>query len=309
MPTESDLLRAIESDPGDDLAWLALADYLEETGEAERAELVRLREWLRTEPVPSRERSRREKRLAELLIKGVRPSVPVRQIDLDKGVTLPLVLIPAGTFWMGSPAREKGRWADEGPRHEVRISKPFWLGRTPVTQAQHQRVMKPEGRAKPKASANKPACNVGWRAAQDCCSRLSERVGGLFRLPSEAEWEYACRAGTTTSTYLGNGEDKAALAGWYVDNAGRRLHAVGEKVPNAWGLSDMLGNVWNWCADGRRDFTKAPSADPVGPDRNRGIKGASWKSMGFRVRCAARFPYQEDYAFDDLGFRVLMEWR
>jgi uncharacterized protein (TIGR02996 family) len=308
MPTESDLLRAIESDPGDDLAWLALADFLEESGEAERAELLRLREWLRAKPRPSRERAPREKRLAALLVKGVLTAVPVREVDLGKGVTLPLVLIPAGTFWMGSPTRETGRWSEEGPRHQVRISKPFWLGRTPVTQAQYQRVMEPNGKPKAKASADRPVCHVDWRAAGKCCERLSKRFGGRFRLPTEAEWEYACRAGTATPTYLGAGVDRAALAGWYLDNAGRKVHPVGEKVPNAWGLYDMLGNVLNWCADGRREFTKEAVADPVGPDTNRGIKGASWKSMGFRVRCAARFPYQEDDAFDDLGFRVVMEW-
>src|SRR5262249_37767008 len=217
---------------------------------------------------------KREKRLAELLINGVLPSVPVREFDLDKGVTWPVVLIPAGTFWMGSPAREKGRWADEGPRHQVSISKPFWLGRTPVTQAQYQRATNPEGRAKPKASANKPACHVDWRGAGRCCDRLSKRFGERFRLPSEAEWEDGCRAATASPTYLGAGEDKAALAGWYIDNAERKLHEVGEKVPNAWGLYDMLGNVWNWCADGRREFAKESCSNPVGPNTNRGIKGA-----------------------------------
>ena len=308
MPTEADLLRAIERDPGDDLAWLALADCLEEGGETDRAELVRLREWLRSAAVDVPERPAREARLAELLVARVTPSVPRRDVDLGKGVTLSLMLIPAGTFWMGSPESEAGRWEDEGPRHQVRLTRPFWLGRTPVTESQHRRLMNPLARGKLKTPQH-PVCHVDWHAAVDYCTRLSGPAGARVRLPTEAEWEYACRAGTTTSTYLGDGEDKAALAGWFIDNANRRLHAVGEKVPNAWGLCDTLGNVWNWCSDGRRRFGAKYRKDPVGPKSNRGIKGASWKSMGFRVRCAARFPYQEHYSFDDLGFRVLMEHR
>src|SRR5262249_42466584 len=158
-----------------------------------------------------------------------------------------------GSFWMGSPEGESGRWDDEGPRHRVRITRPFWLGRTPVTEAQHQRVMRPAARERPKAPDH-PVCHVDWDAAKGFCVRVGERARPAVRLPREAEWEYACRAATTASTYLGDGEDRAALAGWYVDNAGRRLHPVAQKAPNAWGLYDMLGNVWDWCEDGRRKF-------------------------------------------------------
>src|SRR5690242_20542211 len=119
MPPEADLLAAIERDPADDLAWLALADALEESGEAERAELVRLRQWLRSASLEHAERDARESRLGDLLRAGVRPAVPTWKLELGEGVTLPLVLIPAGAFWMGSPDEEEGHWNEEGPRHRV----------------------------------------------------------------------------------------------------------------------------------------------------------------------------------------------
>src|SRR4051794_20150478 len=136
MAAESDLLRAIECDPADDLAWLALADCLEEAGQTDRAELVRLREWLRSAGVADPERAANERRLGELLAAGVRPAVPLRKVSLSPQVTLTLALIPPGSFWMGSTAGEAGCQNDECPRHRVRLSRPFWIGVTPVTNAQ-----------------------------------------------------------------------------------------------------------------------------------------------------------------------------
>jgi uncharacterized protein (TIGR02996 family) len=305
MATEAEMLEAISRDPADDLAWLALADCLEENGESDRAELVRLREWLRKAGVKDPQREPNEARLAALLIAGVKPSVPTWSIDLGDAVKLSFVLIPPGSYWMGSPGGEEGRWDDEGPRHQVTISRPFWLGQTSLTEGQWHRVMKPK-QERQRKKQNHPVCHVDFPAARKFCKRLGKQIESTVRLPTEAEWEYACRAATTTSTYLGDGEDRAALAAWYIDNAGRRLHGVAKKVPNAWGLYDMLGNVWNWCDDTTRDFARQKQTDPRGEGDGRAIKGASWKSMGFRCRCASRYRYQDNYSFDDLGVRVLV---
>src|SRR4051794_5625941 len=201
MAAESDLLRAIECDPADDLAWLALADCLEEAGETDRAELVRLREWLRFADVADPRRGANERRLGELLVADIRPSVPVRTLALSGQVTLTLALIPPGSFWMGSTAGEDGCQKDELPRHKVRLSEPFWIGTTSVTNAQWRAVMEPQSAAGPRPSH--PVQSVLWAECGKFCKTLSKRTDESFRLPTEAEWEYACRAGTCGGVYLG----------------------------------------------------------------------------------------------------------
>lgn len=189
-------------------------------------------------------------------------------IDLGKGIKLEMVWIPPGSFQMGSPDDEEGRKEDEGPVHKVTISKGFWMGKYEVTQEQYQQVAgtKP---SKYKSERN-PVEQVRW----DDCLKFVEKLnakakGAEFRLPTEAEWEYACRAGTTTRYYTGNNESGLAKAGWHDKNSKKQTHAVGQKEPNKWGLYDMYGNVWEWCSDRYGEYPEEPQVDSQGPSQTR----------------------------------------
>ena len=189
---------------------------------------------------------------------------------------------------MGSPAKEKQRDLSEGPQHPVRITRGFWLFDTPCTQALWQVVMgnNPSGFPFP----THPVEQVSWGGCQEFEGRLNGMVEGLsLSLPSEAQWEYACRAGTQGARYL---KDLGAIA-WYRKNSRGQTHPVGEKVPNAWGLYDMLGNVWEWCEDGIdwEFYAKSPRDDPFGlPDAptHRVGRGGSWGGNAWSLRQAYR---------------------
>jgi uncharacterized protein (TIGR02996 family) len=306
VAAESDLLRAIEADPADDLAWLALADCLEEAGETDRAEVVRLREWLRFADVTDPERGANERRLGELLLDGVLPAVPTRTLELSPRVAMTLALIPPGSFWMGSTSGEAGCQSDECPRHRVRISKPFWIGVTPVTNVQWRAVLEPQSAAGPRPSH--PVQSVLWGECTKFHRALGKLTGESFRLPTEAEWEHACRAGTSEGVYLGD-FSKVDLVSWNLDNSRGRVQMVMKKPPNAWGLYDVLGNVWEWCADGKRAYTAARVTDPVGPNgARRVVKGGAWRSGTGRCRAGARYAEGTTHRTDDQGFRVVMDW-
>jgi len=189
-------------------------------------------------------------------------------VDLGDGVVIELVLIPAGSFKMGSPVTEAGRWGDEeGPVHRVRITRPFYMGKHEVTQEVWEKVMG----ANPsefKGAKNPVEC-VSWDDCQDFLKKLnaSGKAQGTFRLPTEAEWEYACRAGTKSRFCSGDADAGLADYAWYDGNSGRTTHPVGTRKPNAWGLFDCHGNVWEWCADWYEEdyYRKSPRDDPTGP--------------------------------------------
>lgn len=201
-------------------------------------------------------------------------------LEIGGGVKMLLAKIPAGTFMMGSPENEKARSTDEGPQHEVTISKPFYMGITPVTQGQYQQVMgdNPSVAAK---GPEYPVDNVRWEMAVAFCKKMSAQTGKTVRLPTEAEFEYATRAGTTTRYYYGDDPDYKMMGdhAWWSRNCKDDLQPVGLKKPNPWGLYDVYGIVWQWCSDWYDDtYPNEKQTDPTGPatGQYRVMRGGCW---------------------------------
>ncbi len=218
-----------------------------------------------------------------------------------------LVLIPAGEFLMGSPESDSSAWDGEKPQHLVRISRPFYLGVTEVTQAQYEGVMGTNpSRFK---GAQLPVEGVSWEDAVAFCRRLSDKEDRTYRLPTEAEWEYACRAGSTTKWSFGDDESALNEYAWYSANSNRTMHPVGEKNPNAWGLYDMHGNVCEWCSDWCGRYASTVMDDPTGPTAGwtRVLRGGSCYYDARSCRSVFRFESPPDVPGDRddfVGFRV-----
>jgi formylglycine-generating enzyme required for sulfatase activity len=216
-------------------------------------------------------------------------------------IGMEFVLIPAGTFTMGSPEGDTQASDDEKPAHHVTIGQPFYLAKYPVTRAQWEAVVNNNPRYR-KERWNRPVASVSWDEAQSFLDKLNEReLGKDYRLPTEAQWEYACRAGTWTPWYH---PDINAIA-LYSKNFDPLL-PVGQKLPNAWGLYDMLGHVREWCHDGKRLYTADTTVDPIGPTdagAHRIIRGGSWHDTASRVRAAYRNWVHPNIRHSYLGFR------
>ena len=247
------------------------------------------------------------------------------QEQLGQGVALTLVKIPAGNFLMGSPPNEPERSDDEGPPHKVTLDA-FFLGQTPITQAQWKEVadwQKVELDLKPDPShfkgANRPVERVNWFDAIEFCRRLSQRTGQRYGLPSEAQWEYACRAGSTTPFHCGetvtpelaNYNGNSTYGGGTKGSYRKETTDVGSFPANAWGLHDMHGNVWEWCGDhwhGTYDF--APGDDQswlipaAAAEERRLLRGGSWGDYPGNCRSACRGGNDPDVANNGVGFRV-----
>jgi formylglycine-generating enzyme required for sulfatase activity len=238
-------------------------------------------------------------------------------LDLAEGVAMKLVLIPAGKFIMGSAADEKGGSDNEGPQRVVTISKPFYMGVFEVTQEQWLAVM---GKAAKARSPGHPVEQVDWTGATDFCKAFSRKTGKTLRLPTEAEWEYACRAGSATRYPFGDDEKRLDEYGWFIRNFKRTATAghdgnpspAGQKKPNAWGLYDMNGNVWEWCSDWYADsFAGAEQIDPKGPASGEChvLRGGSWSCLPTECRSASRWIGSPGDTQDTgtVGFRVVCE--
>jgi formylglycine-generating enzyme required for sulfatase activity len=279
----------------------------------------------------------------------------------NNAIGLVLVRIEAGTFWMGSPTDEKGRDDDDDERqHSVRISQAFYLGKYPVTVGQFKAFVRDDGyqteaetdgeggmgftgRGNPPFKHSTayswratgfyqddsyPVVNVTWKDARKFCEWLSQKEGKKYRLPTEAEWEYACRAGTTTRYYCGSSEWGLSRVANLADRSLRQkwpkltsanpwnddypfTSPVGTFKPNRWGLYDMHGNVWQWCADvyGKDYYNRGPQQDPKGPwtGKERVRRGGSWFSDHRDCRCASRGHLEPIDRFNDTGFRVVCE--
>jgi len=267
---------------------------------------------------------RREVERREVEVRGWR-------VELGDGVDLPLIELPAGELVMGSPADEAERASDEGPLHRVRLER-FLIGQTPITQAQWRAVarqvpplgqswqrelaLNPSRFSDQPDSAQRPVEQVSWHDASEFCCRLSALSGDLYTLPSEAQWEYACRAGTTTPFAFGETitPELANYAGDYSYANGpkgiyrEQTTPVGMFPANAWGLQDMHGNVWEWCLDHWHDsYAGAPfdgSAWVSGGDQDRLRRGGSWGNHPGRCRSAYRILNRPGLRNNDLGFRV-----
>ena len=224
----------------------------------------------------------------------------------DNGV---LVHVLGGEFTMGSPGTESDR-IDNETQHGVSITKPFYLGVTEVTQEQYQKVMGTNP-SQFKGPQN-PVEKVSWADAVEFCGKLSampaEKTSGhVYRLPTEAEWEYACRSGTTTAYGFGDDASRLGDYGWFDGNSDSKTHPVGEKKPNAWGLYDMHGNVWEWCQDWYGDYPSGSATDPTGATSGsfRVGRGGSWNNFARSCRSAYRNRSAPGDRYDGLGFRVL----
>jgi formylglycine-generating enzyme required for sulfatase activity len=225
-------------------------------------------------------------------------------------IGMEFIQVSAGTFFMGSQDSEQGS-SKEKPRHSVHISKPFYLAKYEVTQKQWMAVM---GNVNPSnfLSPDRPVDEVSWNDVQVFIQKLNglEKTG-TYRLPTEAEWEYAARAGSETAFCYGDDMEGAKLSGyaWFEQNAGKQSHPVGILSPNAWGFYDMHGNVTEWVQDyyDRNYYSDSPEKDPQGPEagRKRVVRGGSWINQPYSCRSAARGYYSEDYTDSDFGFRIV----
>jgi formylglycine-generating enzyme required for sulfatase activity len=227
--------------------------------------------------------------------------------------------VAPGRFQMGSPVGEAGRSNDEGPQTGVTITRGFWLGRFPVTQEEWQTVVAEESAPNPKPSffcgARLPVEQVSW----DDCQQWVQELNALekirlprrfeYRLPTEAEWEFACRAGTSTRFHCGDGDDQLGDYAWFSGNSGRTTHSVGEKKANDRGFYDVHGNVWEWCQD--RYGGPLPGGtvtDPSGSAHgiNRVVRGGSWGMIASRCRSAYRVWNKPAYRDYTIGFRIAL---
>lgn len=251
--------------------------------------------------------------------------------EVTNSIGMKFVWIKNGTFTMGSPESEKGRLIDESA-HMVTISKDYYLSIHETTQAQYRVVMgennsyfqgsmletslkEIDKSGHLPSSDSFPADSVSWYDAQEFCRKLSElpeekTAQRVYRLPTEAEWEYACRAGNQSSYSFGESSDLLPQYAWFRENSNKMPHPVGQKKPNAWGLFDMYGNVCEWCADQHRDYPAHATNDPFqSDDHSPGIlRGGDWRSYWMYCRSAARvWEVHSRERIPGLGFRVLLE--
>jgi len=249
------------------------------------------------------------------------PRKPNTADTLSNSICMAFVQIPIGEFTMGTPLSEDPSASTdcERPQIRVRITQPFYLAAYEVTQAQYQRVMGTIPNHPWECCGDAAIENVSWEDAQRFCRKLGELpaetvVGRTYRLPTEAEWEYACRAGTTTTFSFGDSWEILGDYAWYNANSEQGRHAVGQKKPNAWGLYDMHGNVWEWCDDGWDYYphsnttivaNQCPSSSSRSSTDGCVLRGGCWLSKGFECRAGHRRCGIVGCRVHDIGFRVV----
>jgi formylglycine-generating enzyme required for sulfatase activity len=216
-----------------------------------------------------------------------------------------MVPVDGGTFWMGANPEDSEAYDDEKPRHQVTLSG-FSIGRYEVTQEEWEAVMG----SNPSyfKGAKRPVEDVSWDDCQEFIRKLNEKTGKQFRLPTEAEWEYAARGGNKSQGYKYSGSNNFGAVAWYGGNSGNQTHDVGQKSPNELGLYDMSGNVWEWCQDWYDDYSSSSQTNPTGPasGSNRVLRGGSWDGGAWDCRVSGRGNYSPGDRDDDLGFRLAL---
>lgn len=250
-------------------------------------------------------------------------TVKAAEKNYKNDIGMEFVLIPAGTFLMGSGDNVPEAVSDEKPKHQVTISTSFYLCKYEVTQAQWEAVMGSNPYMLPRsnnlynmpgmaARIRKPEnpATVSWNDAQEFIKRLNRKEGHKrYRLPTEAEWEYAARAGTVIAYSFGDNAKDLGRYAWYGENFDSgSTHSVGKKEPNGWGLYDIHGNVWEWVQDwyDGHYYSKSPSTDPSGPQTGtkKVVRGGSWHESATSWRSAFRRQYDPDYRGISIGFRL-----
>ena len=237
------------------------------------------------------------------------PSNPQQRTVLENSIGMKLVWIPPGEFEMG---RDDGE-SNDNSIHTVKISKGYYMGIYEVTQEQYEKVMGANP-SKIKRGDNLPVEWVSWNDAVKFCENLTQKEGKTYRLPTEAEWEYACRAGTTSEYNFGDSESQLVDYAWYNQNSGMKTHPVGTLKPNAWGLYDMHGNLSEWCQDWYAEdwYSKGPAENPLnesyGDTESRVLRGGGWNYNANRCRVANRY-YRRglDAPHYNIGFRVALD--
>ena len=227
------------------------------------------------------------------------------------GIGMEFVLIPAGSFEMGCPSDSEACSDDEKPRHRVTISQPFYLGKFEVTQPQWESVMTDTPNPSSFKGRDRPVENVSWEDVQKFIEKLNAKEGhNRYRLPTEAEWEYAARAGSTTAYSFGDDAGRLGHYAWYLSNAGTETYPVGQKQPNAWGLHDMHGNVWEWVQDwyDANYYSAGAALDPLGPGAGeyRVLRGGSLYYDARECRSAYRGRNGPDVRSSNGGFRLAL---
>jgi formylglycine-generating enzyme required for sulfatase activity len=230
--------------------------------------------------------------------------------ELTNSVGMKFRLIQPGTFMMGSPESELGRYSDEG-QHQVTLTKQYYMGNYPVTQSEYARIMG-SNPSQFKGDCH-PVEQVSWEDATEFLKKLNglseERTAGRFyRLPTESEWEYACRAGSSRAYCFGEDEARLGEYAWYGKNSGNKTHPVGQKKPNAWGLYDMHGNVWECCSDWFGEYPSGAVTDPTGASTgsSRVRRGGGWNFGAANCRSASRYWYDPSIRDDERGFRLAL---
>lgn len=237
------------------------------------------------------------------------PTAFAAEQTYTNSIGMEFILIPAGSFNMGADINSRGAADDESPVHRVSISKPFYLGKFEVTQAQWMAIM--GSNPSHFKGQNNPVEKVSWGDAQAFIQKLNAKEGhNRYRLPTEAEWEYAARAGTDSVYSFGDDATSLGQYAWYTANPGNATHPVGQKRPNPWGFYDMYGNVWEWVQDWHDGnyYSNSPSTDPMGPSSGlyRGYRGGSWRGSKRSCRSAYRYNASPDYGSSDIGFRLVL---
>lgn len=221
------------------------------------------------------------------------------------GVTYDMIKVQGGTFTMGATSEMKDPWDDEKPTHQVTLTNNYNIGKTEVTMALWKAVM---GNTPQNYGPNKPVVNVSWNACQKFCQKLNEMTGQNFRLPTEAEWEFAARGGNNSNHYQYSGSNKLGDVAWYDSNSGGTTHDVATKQPNELGIYDMSGNVYEWCADWFGSYSSTSQTNPTGPNSGsyRVRRGGSWNCDAWGCRSSIRYQYDPILRDYDIGFRLAL---